>query len=338
MIKGGSANVTKTKRKVHQEYKIFTSFQEIYLHHESEQYAKIAELIADKKIQSYKQSVIAVSNSIPINHIENIVRGAVIRALSKESITQLCFKAVIEESGDTNSDPYYCRSSSTVKRLKKELMEKTLQSVSDYLGSEICKEMQQYIVSDIKNKFDFDLDPFTKFLNIPKLLLIKTILNGLAALVINPYVAVIVGVATAVGTLFVAVNVNSRSWRVTVADEIHEKVSKNRDEVVKEVTSNIMERCKITKDQLSHIARQLDIFRNQLNLAGPQFGKYTSVSSLFTSPDLLNEIISNLIQIFLEKDFFKDEGMVIFIKSVYELQKILQNQSKNNIKIEFEFQ
>lgn len=30
--------------------------------------------------------------------------------------------------------------------------------------------------------------------------------------------------------------------------------------------------------------------------------------------------------------------MVIFIKSVYELQKILQNQSKNNIKIEFEFQ
>lgn len=301
MIKGGSANVTKTKRKVHQEYKIFTSFQEIYLHHESEQYAKIAELIADKKIQSYKQSVIAVSNSIPINHIENIVRGAVIRALSKESITQLCFKAVIEESGDTNSDPYYCRSSSTVKRLKKELMEKTLQSVSDYLGSEICKEMQQYIVSDIKNKFDFDLDPFTKFLNIPKLLLIQTILTGLAALVINPYVAVIVGVATAVGTLFVAVNVNSRSWRVTVADEIHEKVSKNRDEVVKEVTSNIMERCKITKDQLSHIARQLDIFRNQLNLAGPQFGKYTSVSSLFTSPDLLNEIISNLIQILFRK-------------------------------------
>lgn len=30
--------------------------------------------------------------------------------------------------------------------------------------------------------------------------------------------------------------------------------------------------------------------------------------------------------------------MVIFIKSVYELQKIPQNQSKNNIKIEFEFQ
>lgn len=255
------------------------------MHHESEKCAEIAKLIAHKKVKTYKQYIITVKDSIPINHIEDIVRHAVFRALSKERITELCFEAVIEESGNIESDPYYCRSSSTVKRLKKELMEKTLQSVSDYLGSDICEEMQQYIVTDIKSKFDFDLDPFTKFLGISKLIIFQSILTGLAAYFYNPYVSFLVGAATVVGTFIVAINVNSRSWRKNVASEIYEKVSKNRDEVVKEVTSNVMGRCKITKRQLDLIALQLDLIALQLDtftsgLARPRSGKYICVIGL----------------------------------------------------------
>lgn len=245
------------------------------MHHESEEYAAIAELIAHKKVETYKQSLITVKDSIPINRIGHIVKNAVLRALSKEMITELCFEASIEESGNIDSDPYYCRSSSTIKRLKKELMEKTLQSVSDYLGSEICEEMQRYIVTDIKSKFDFYLDPFTKFLGISKLILIQSILTGIAAYFFNPYVSVIVGAATMVGTFFIAINVNSRSWRRNVASEIYERVSRNREEVVKEVTSNVKERCEITKFQLDLIAEQLDSFTSEL--AGPRFGKYIYV-------------------------------------------------------------
>lgn len=217
------------------------------MHHESEEYADIAKLIAHKKVETYKQSVITIKDSIPINRIGHIVKNAALWALSEEMITELCFKASIEESGNIDSDPYYCRSSSTVKRLKKELMEKTLQSVSDYLGSEICEEMQRYIVRDIKRKFDLDLHPFTKFLGISKLILIQSILTGLAAYFFNPYVSVIFGAATMVGTFFIAINVNSQSWRKKVASEIYERVSRNREEVVKEVTSNVKERCEITK-------------------------------------------------------------------------------------------
>lgn len=245
------------------------------MHHESEEYAAIAELIAHKKVETYKQSLITVRDSIPINRIGHIVRNAVLRALSKEMITELCFEASIEESGNIDSDPYYCRSSSTVKRLKKELMEKTLQSVSDYLGSDICKEMQRYIVTDIKSKLDFELDPFTKFFGISKLRLIQSILAGLAAFFIDPYVAVTVGASTVVSTFIVAINVNSRSWRSNVASEIYEKVSINRDEVVKEVTSNVMERCKITTFNLDLFTLQLDNFTSQL--AVPRFGKYIYV-------------------------------------------------------------
>lgn len=245
------------------------------MRHESEEYADIAKLIAHKKVETYKQSVITFKDSIPINHIGHIVKNAVLRALSKEKITELCFEATIEESGNIKSDPYYCRSSSTVKRLKKELMEKTLQSVIDYLGSEICEKMQQYTVKDIKSKFDLDLDPFTKFLGISKLILIQSKLTGLAAYFFNPYVSVIVGAATMVGTFFIAINVNSRSWRRNVASEIYERVSRNREEVVKEVTSNVKERCEITKFQLDLIAEQLDSFTSEL--AGPRFGKFIYV-------------------------------------------------------------
>lgn len=252
------------------------------MHHESEEYAEIAKLIAHKKVETYKQSVITVKDSIPINRIGHIVRNAVLRALSKENITELCFKAIIEESGNTDSDPYYCRSISTVKRLKKELMEKTVQSVSDYLGSDICEEMQQYIVTDIKSKFDFDLVPLTKFLGISNL--IQSILLGLAVLVIDPYVAVIVGAAIGLGTFVNATNVNSRSWRKNVASEIYEKMSRSRDEVVKEVKSNVKERCETTTFQLDLIAEQLDSFTRRL--AGPRFGKYIGftclLSNLFT--------------------------------------------------------
>lgn len=248
------------------------------MHHESEKCAEIAKLIAHKKVKTYKQSVMTVKDSIPINDIGHIVRHAVLRALSKERITELCFEAIIEESGNIESGPYYCHSSSTVKRLKKELMEKTLQSVSDYLGSNICEEMQRYIVIDIKSKFDFGLDPFTKFLGISKLILIESILTGLFAHCIDLYVAVIVGAATVVGTFIVAINVNSRSWRKNVASEIFEKVYKNRDEVVKEVTSNVMELCEITNFQLDRIAIQLDTFTSRLS--GPSFGKYIYVIGL----------------------------------------------------------
>lgn len=248
------------------------------MHHESEEYAAIADLIAHKKVETYKQSLITVKDSIPINRIGHIVRNAVLRALSKEMITELCFEASIEESGNIDSDPYYCRSSSTVKRLKKELMEKTLQSVSDYLGSEICEEMQRYIVTDIKSKFDFDLDPFTKFLGISKLILIQSILTGIAAYFFNPYVSVIVGAASMVGTFIIAINVNSRSWRRNVAFEIYEKVSKRREEVVKEVTSNVKDRCVTTQLHLNYIAEQLNSFTEEL--AGRRFGKYIYVTCI----------------------------------------------------------
>lgn len=230
-----------------------------------EHYDEVAKLIALKKIEAYIPCIISVRDSIPINHIRDIVSDVVNRALSKEIITRLCFEAVIQESGNIKSDPYICRSSSTVERLTKELIEKTLESVGGYLVSEMCAEMQRQIVSDIKSNFNFRLDLFKTVLEISKFILLKSALTAIAA-ILHPYAGVVFGVVSA-ATFFIAVNVNSTAWRRNIATAIYEKMSKIKQKVVQEATSNMLRRCKITIDELDNIVRQLEAFQRRIDLS-----------------------------------------------------------------------
>lgn len=265
-IRGGSSNVPETKSKVYEKYKKILQFQNIYLHHEMEQYAEVAKLIAHKKIEAYISYILSVKNSIPINHIGDIVSDAVNRALSKESITRLCFEAVIMESGNIYSDPYICRSSFTVARLYREMIQRTLDSVIKYLGEDISKEMQRHIVSDIKSKYNIDVNPFPKLLEISGSILLQTLLTSIAA-TISSFAGVRVDIVSAMGTFIIAVNVNSEAWRRGVASGIYENVSKNKQNIIREVTLNIKDGCKITIDDLDNTAKQLKTFRMRIDLS-----------------------------------------------------------------------
>lgn len=272
MIKGDCSNVSETKCVVKMKYEKFFRFQTIHLHHESEHYEKVVKLIAHKKIVAYKQFIMSLGNTIPINHIADIVSYAVNRALSKESITKLCFETFIQESGNISCCPYICRSSFTVKRLTKELIEKTMKSVSGCLGSEIGAIM--HIVWDTKIKFNFDLNPFIKFLDISKLFQFQSVFTAFTTIT-SPCAGIYIGVVNVVASKFIiAVNVNSEAWRRDVATEIYENVSENRQEIVQEVTSNMLRRCKITKDELDNIVGQLETFRRRIDLSDQVLREY----------------------------------------------------------------
>lgn len=264
LIKGSFLSVLETKKKVYQKYKQFFNFERFHLQHESEQYTEVAKLSAHQKVVSYKQFVESVRDSIPLSNIEDIVKTAVNRALSKESITELCFDAVIQESGNTYSDPYVCRSSSTVNRIKKELMKKTVDSVSEHLGSEICTEIQKHIEKEMQSKFKFDPVLIKTFLDFSSLAFVGVI--TLIASLLNPILGILLAILSVLGTLFFAVDVNSRSWRRNVASDIYKQVDKNKEKVLKELSSNIRNRCRITVDQLRIIAELLEDFRSHIHL------------------------------------------------------------------------
>lgn len=238
LIKGGFHSVLQAKKKTYQKYNQFFNSERFHLHHESEEYTEVAKLSANQKALSYKQFVESVGESISLQNIEKIVKHAVNRALSRENITELCFDAVLQESGNTNSNPYYCRLSSTFNRLKQELMRKTVESVSKYLGSEICNEIEKHIKTEFQRKISIDTDSIYTVLSFSSLMLLETMLTVIAT-ILNPLLGILVAIITALGTFVFAVNVNSRSWRRDVANAIYEQCDKNKEKVLKELSSII---------------------------------------------------------------------------------------------------
>lgn len=252
-------NISETKNKVYHEYEGYFPTGALYVQHESEQFVEIAKLSAKRKIESFKHVIESIREGIPLHSIEDIVREAVNRALSKENITQLCNAAVIAESGNSMSDPYYCRSGSTIERLKGELVGKTLKSVSKHLGSEISAEIQKHIESEIKSKFDPSL--LNSNFGLASNVIVDTLSVGAIALVtalIFPMAGLVIAVVRSLITLFSAVDVNSPLWRRDVANEIYKKVSNKKQKFLEELASDMKKRCEITADQLTGIIRQLE--------------------------------------------------------------------------------
>lgn len=153
LIREGVDSVLETKKKVYQNYKEFFNFERFHLQHETEQYAKLAKLSALQKDMSLRQNVDSVKDKIHVQKIENVVKDVACRALSEENILKLCFDAFLEGIGNTKSDPFICRSIFTVRRLKLELAQKTLESISKYLGSEVSAEIVGHMKSDIHSNF-----------------------------------------------------------------------------------------------------------------------------------------------------------------------------------------
>lgn len=274
-------NISETKKKVYQEYKGYFLKETFYLQHMSEQFVEIAKLSAHRKIVSFKHVIESIRESIPLHCIEHIVKKAVNRALSEENITQLCNAAVIPESGNSRSDPYYCHSGSTIERLKGELVETTLKSVSKHLGSEISAEIQKHIESEIKNKFDPSLFNFNFGLALS--VIFDTLSVGAVALAnaLNfPFDELFIAVVGSLITLFSAVNVNSQSWRRDVAFEIYKLVSDKKQKVLEELASDMKKRCEITADQLTGIIRQLEDHIRRIHPIDQKERKYFFLNSL----------------------------------------------------------
>lgn len=275
LIHSKSVNVVEAKEIVYNEYKHRFYSENFHVQHASEDYDTVFKLSGHRKITMYMQLVESLRESIPLDDIENIVNRAASRTLSKENITRVCFDAVIQESGNTNSDPYNCRSFLTVRRLKRELVDKTLDSVSQSLGSDVSREIQHHIAREFRDSFDTSQHFFTFI--IPKFIFDSMIFGIaiIAAYWINLIAGVIISAVDIGATFLFAVNVNSPSWRRDIATEIHDNLAKNKEKVLKEITLNIKKRCTETINQLRDVSRQLEDFKKDIDLIDQDTGEFT---------------------------------------------------------------
>lgn len=261
LVEGIWQSVSKTMEKVYQNYQEYIDSGMFHLHHESEQYVEVAKLSAIQKIDSYKQYVESITASIPLDNIQDIVKNAVDRALTEERIKQLCHHTHVDGIGKVGSSSYYVRFFLTLHKIKSELKEKTIESIKECLGSEICAEIQEHLTLKIKDKLQLDI--ILDALNLVSTMILASMLLVMTT-IINPVAGVVAVVATGLITFFSGKDVNSRSWRDAVAMEIFNEVSNNKVAIIKELSSHLWKTFHVTTDHLKTVAGNLKDYSRRI--------------------------------------------------------------------------
>lgn len=261
LVEGIWQSVSKTMEKVYQNYQEYIDSGMFHLHHESEQYVEVAKLSAFQKIDSFKQYVESITAIIPLDNMQDIVKNAVDRALTEERIKQLCHNTHVDGIGKVGCSSYYVRFFLTLHKIKSELKEKTIESIKECLGSEICAEIQEHLTLKIQDKLQLDI--ILDALNLVSTVILASMLFVMTTL-INPVAGVVAAVATGLITFFSGKDVNSRSWRDGVAMEIFKEVSNNKVAIINELSAHLWKTFHVTNDHLKTVADNLKDYSGRI--------------------------------------------------------------------------
>lgn len=124
-------------------YESYLKEQTIYIHHVLENAEHVINVIAYQQVKSLGTDTDSFSESVSAISIKTIIQEATDKILSTESIKRFCCDIFLWDKnvavGTIEDASYSCRSIFTVRRLKEQLVERTLHKTAEALGSEICK-------------------------------------------------------------------------------------------------------------------------------------------------------------------------------------------------------
>lgn len=274
-----SVHIIDAKLAVFQTYASYLNEETIYLHHRLDDAENVLKFSAYQQVKSIGTVVESISESVPIDSLEAILQAANDKVLSKDTIRELCYgiflKDKSENVGTCENASYSCRSVFTVRRLKEQLVEKTLNKTAETLGSEICRGILKYIESRIQTKLEQNFSNL-KF-NISDELF-ATITVAVVAVVVSfffPLLGIIIAVGTLVVTFVWSVDVNSREWRRKVADEIYETIAKNKNDILRKIRPQVEQMCRQTVQELTAVATTIHEFKCRIGHTEQKACKYS---------------------------------------------------------------
>lgn len=248
-------DVSEAKDKVYQKYKQYIDSGTFRLQHVSENYVEVVKLSAHQKIVFLKEPVESVRRSFSLCAIDVIVHRAASRALTYENIKDVCRHAYIRGIGNVNSDSFTTRSIFTLNRITVELKDKTKESITKHLGNDIFSEMRNRIKLEPESKFQLDLI-------VKAIILLSTIVM---ISIVNPTPVVVADTATGFVTLLTSQDVNSETWRDTIAADIYKEVSNRQNAIENEFSSLLREKLNVVSDDLNAVAKKLEEFRRRID-------------------------------------------------------------------------
>lgn len=193
---------------------------------------------------------------------EVIVPEAASRALTYENIRDVCRQAYISGIGNVNSGSYTTRSIFTLNRITVELKDKTKESITKHLRDEICSEIRNRIRLEPESKLRLDL--ILKAINLASTIVLASMLIVMIS-IINPLAGVVAVTATCFITLLIGQDVNSETWRDTIAQEIYREVSNRQNAIENELSSLLKQKFKVASDDLNAVTKGLEDFRRRMD-------------------------------------------------------------------------
>lgn len=252
-----SVNAVDAKLTVFMNYESYLKEQTIYIHHVLENAEHVINKSLGTDTDSFSESVLAIS-------INTIIQEATDKILSTESIKRFCCDIFLWDKnvavGTTEDASYSCRSIFTVRRLKEQLVERTLHKTAEALGSEICSGILKHVESDFQTnleqsfsdlKFKISDELFEKITSVV-VFIILVAFN-------NPLLGIIVALSALVATFIWSVNVNSTDWRTEIADEIYGTVVKNNADILSNIEGQVKNMCWLALYELNEVSDKLMI-------------------------------------------------------------------------------
>lgn len=248
LIDGILLNISETKDKVYQKYKHYIDSGMFHLQHVSENYVEVVKLSAHQKIVFFTEHVKSVWGSFSLCAIDVIVQRAASRALTYENIKDVCRHAYISGIGNVNSGS--C-SDFSLNRITVELKDNIKESITKKLGDEIFSEIENRITLEPESKIRLDL-----YLKAKELLstIVQDTIAGAGAVT-----------ATDSVDLPISQDVNSETWRDTIASEIYKGVSNRQSAMENELSSLLKHNYNVASGDLKGVATKVEEFRRRID-------------------------------------------------------------------------
>lgn len=247
LIDGILLNISETKDKVYQKYKHYIDSGMFHLQHVSENYVEVVKLSAHQKIVFFTEHVKSVWGSFSLYAIDVIVQRAASRALTYENIKDVCRHAY---SGIGNVNSGSC-SAFSLNRITVELKDNIKESITKKLGDEIFSEIENRITLEPESKIRLDL-----------ILKAKELLSTIVQDTIAGAGAV---TATDSVDLPISQDVNSETWRDTIASEIYKGVSNRQSAMENELSSLLKHNFNVASGDLKAVATKVEEFRRRID-------------------------------------------------------------------------
>lgn len=253
----------------------------LHIQHVFDDFDDIKKKSANAKARSIQMDIQSLIQSIPSDKLVSIINEGARKALSRENIRDICFNEFItdgENVGTVRNSSYICRFFVTVRRIKAQLVKKTLHSVGQSLASEICKGILRHIESKIQSKLRQDLIQLS--FNISDEIFAKVtvvLMFVIASVFINPLLGAAVAVGSLLVTFVLSVDVNSESWRRKIADEIFQTVSKNKHDVLSKLLPMVEKTCRKTAEDLNSVSKKLEKWMQKTECMDIKESKYACV-------------------------------------------------------------